>query len=221
MDDDNEGGFGEDRSGSGSSLTRMLSFKARNGEDVNQSMENIDPFLHDQLRVLDRTSPSTSSMEGLTEAGYRSVLNNSSHNRKIPKTPSRILDAPELVDDYYLNLVSWGSNNVLAVALGQCVYLWEADTGDIKHLLTLEGEGVEEDYVTSVCWANQSSSPCSTGASTEANKYIAVGTNKNEVQLWDTKALKKVRTLKGHSARVGSLSWNNSHSSSSSWLSSG
>jgi WD40 repeat protein len=32
---------------------------------------------------------------------------------------------------------------------------------------------------------------------------------------WDAEALKKVRTLSGHSARVGALSWNNQ------WLSSG
>lgn len=32
--------------------------------------------------------------------------------RSIPSTPLRILDAPDLVNDYYLNLVSWGHNNV-------------------------------------------------------------------------------------------------------------
>ena len=28
--------------------------------------------------------------------------------RQIPSAPERILDAPELVDDYYLNLLDWG-----------------------------------------------------------------------------------------------------------------
>jgi hypothetical protein len=32
---------------------------------------------------------------------------------------------------------------------GQAVYLWSADTGDIRHLLTLEGR---DDYVTSLQW---------------------------------------------------------------------
>lgn len=32
--------------------------------------------------------------------------------RSIPSAPLRILDAPDLVDDYYLNLISWGHNNV-------------------------------------------------------------------------------------------------------------
>ena len=66
--------------------------------------------------------------------------------RSIPTAPTRILDAPELVDDYYLNLVSWGMNNILAVALGQCVYLWDASTGGIEHLLTLDGPDRKQRY---------------------------------------------------------------------------
>lgn len=38
----------------------------------------------------------------------------------------QVLDAPALQDDFYLNLVDWSSNNVLAVGLGNCVYLWNA-----------------------------------------------------------------------------------------------
>ena len=33
-------------------------------------------------------------------------------SRTISSTPLRILDAPDIVDDYYLNLISWGHNNV-------------------------------------------------------------------------------------------------------------
>lgn len=136
-----------------------------------------DPFSHDQLRVLHRSASDrfsstlgNSSIDSviLGDDGFRSVAKKV--GRKIPTTPSRILDAPELVDDYYLNLVSWGSNNVLAVALGQRVYLWNADTGDINHLLTLHGEG---DYVTSVSWSTKPG---------EQN-LIAVGTNNAPVQV--------------------------------------
>ena len=127
-----------------------------------------DPFSHDQLHVLHRLASSSSSDLSLTETRLRSVTK--SIGRRIPKTPSRILDAPELVDDYYLNLVSWGENNVLAVALGQCVYLWEAETGNIRHLLTLRND---DDFVTSVSWASMRGN----------TNYIAVGTNHNAVQL--------------------------------------
>ncbi|RZC73987.1 hypothetical protein C5167_049468 [Papaver somniferum] len=33
--------------------------------------------------------------------------------RSIPQTSERTLDAPEIIDDYYLNLLDWGSSNVL------------------------------------------------------------------------------------------------------------
>lgn len=49
-----------------------------------------------------------------------------SNTRYIPQAPDRILDAPDIVDDYYLNLMDWGSNNILAAALGSHVYLWNA-----------------------------------------------------------------------------------------------
>jgi len=46
--------------------------------------------------------------------------------RKISKTPFKVLDAPELQDDFYLNLLDWSSQNILSVGLGTAVYLWSA-----------------------------------------------------------------------------------------------
>jgi cell division cycle protein 20 (cofactor of APC complex) len=46
--------------------------------------------------------------------------------RAISSAPERILDAPDISDDYYLNLLDWSAQNVLAVALGPAVYLWNA-----------------------------------------------------------------------------------------------
>jgi WD40 repeat protein len=54
--------------------------------------------------------------------------------RKIPKTPYKILDAPALKDDFYLNLVDWSSTDNLAVSLGACVYLWSAATSKVTKL---------------------------------------------------------------------------------------
>jgi len=111
--------------------------------------------------------------------------------RYISQTPERILDAPDLVDDYYLNLLDWSQNNQLAIALGPTVYLWNATDGSIDQLCELD----EDDHVTSVSW----------GAD---GKYLSVGTDKACVQLWDVQAQKQLRNMKGHEARVGALSWN-------------
>ena len=53
--------------------------------------------------------------------------------RKIPKSPFKVLDAPDLQDDFYLNLVDWSSTNVLSVGLGSCVYLWSAHTSQVRN----------------------------------------------------------------------------------------
>lgn len=114
--------------------------------------------------------------------------------RVIPNNPVQTLDAPDLLNDYYLNLLSWSSNNVLAVALAASVYLWNATTREIQHLLNL-GEGADV-VVTSLKWGN--------GA---RNSQLAVGVSTGEVQMWDTAVGAKVRTLQAHSARVGTLAW--------------
>jgi len=47
----------------------------------------------------------------------------------------QVLDAPSLQDDFYLNLVDWSSQNVLAVGLGTCVYLWSASNSKVSLML--------------------------------------------------------------------------------------
>lgn len=66
--------------------------------------------------------------------------------RTVPSAPERILDAPDLVDDYYLNLLHWSSQNILAVALGNKLYLWNANDGAITELV----QANSSDIITSV-----------------------------------------------------------------------
>ncbi|CAN0435084.1 unnamed protein product [Laminaria digitata] len=103
--------------------------------------------------------------------------------RKIPKIPFKVLDAPQLQDDFYLNLVDWSSLNVLAVGLGACVYLWSACTSKVTKLCDLG-----RDVVASVAW-------------TQRGTHLAVGTNTGLVQIWDTAKCKKIRTMSGHTSR--------------------
>ena len=116
------------------------------------------------------------------------------HHRHIPTVPERILDAPNMSDDYYLNLLDWSSSNVLAVALGGEVYLWDASTGNIDLLCEMPTSG---DAVTSVQWMPD-------GA------HIAIGTNNatSDILLWDVAHKKQKRVLRGHEARVSALAWN-------------
>ncbi|GMH31860.1 hypothetical protein Nepgr_033704 [Nepenthes gracilis] len=60
--------------------------------------------------------------------------------RRIPQTSERTLDAPDLLDDFYLNLMDWGSSNILAIALGSTVYLWDASSGSTSKLVMVDDE---------------------------------------------------------------------------------
>lgn len=37
--------------------------------------------------------------------------------------------------------------------------------------------------------------------------YLAIGTNKGDVQIWDPTKLRPIRTMHGHQARVGCMDW--------------
>lgn len=131
------------------------------------------------------------SLSPLSSASRRLMSRPVKAKRKIAKVPFKVLDAPALQDDFYLNLVDWSSLNVLAVGLGSCVYLWSACTSKVTKLCDLG----PEDLITSVSWSQR-------------GHQMSVGTNKGEVQLWDTVACKHVRSMGGHSARVGTMAWN-------------
>ena len=70
-----------------------------------------------------------------------------------------------------------------------------ANTGEVSPLLTLPSE---VDYVCSVKWT-----PPDVGG-----RFLAVGVSDGTSSLWDVEHSKKMRTLKGHSDRVSSMSWN-------------
>jgi cell division cycle 20-like protein 1 (cofactor of APC complex) len=102
-----------------------------------------------------------------------------------------VLDAPELADDFYLNLVDWGSTNILGVGLGSCVYMWNSASGKVTKLCDLG----TDDTVTSVSWIQRGS-------------HVSIGTNRGYVQIWDARECRRLRTMTGHTARVGALAWN-------------
>lgn len=120
--------------------------------------------------------------------------------RQISRTPFKVLDAPELADDFYLNLVSWSNSNILGVGLNSCVYLWSAQTSRVTKLCDLSAnlsEGEEcPDTITGLEWTNKGS-------------VLAIGTNRGMVEIWDAEYCKRIRTMDGHNARVGCLAWNN------------
>lgn len=173
-----------------------VAFKRALVANLMPSHDNEEPAPHRVLAFKQKapTPPEeyTNGMKVLytQNAGASSKVKSTRH---IPSHPERILDAPELVDDYYLNLLDWSASNIVAIALGQAVFLWNAASGTIEELMHTTAA---DDYVTSVSWSK------------EGGGFLAVGTASADVQLWDCEKLRQVRNMKGHAARVGALDWN-------------
>lgn len=119
----------------------------------------------------------------------RSSLPRTPH-RKVQKTPLRIMDAPDLQDDFYLNLLHWSSTDVLAVCLGNTVYTWNACNNRVDKMCDLGSSSV-----TSVNWS-------------DSGNHLAVGTSVGEVQIWDREQQRRLRTMTGHRGHVCALAWN-------------
>lgn len=111
--------------------------------------------------------------------------------RKIPQEPERILDAPNLNDNFYYNPLDWGSKNILSVSLGSYNYLWNYNNLE-TYLLTKNENEIE--YCSSSFMDN--------------GVCLALGLNNGNIELWDIEKQIKIRTLVGHSDRVGTLTWN-------------
>ncbi|KAL1489266.1 hypothetical protein ABEB36_014199 [Hypothenemus hampei] len=168
-----------------------------NGNGRNELKKAISEQLLGNQKVFSYINKAPTAPEGFQNpmrvlySQTRTPASVKSTSRYIPQAPDRILDAPDIIDDFYLNLIDWGSNNILAAALGSQVYLWNAGTGNIEQLLSLEGN----DYVCSLNWI-------------EEGDCLAIGTTQGTVELWDCSRSKRLRIMNGHSARVGSLAWN-------------
>lgn len=87
-------------------------------------------------------------------------------------------------------MIDWSHKNQLAVGLGNCIYLWDADTSKVTKLCELMN-----DVVTSVCWASKGS-------------LLSIGCNKGDVLVWDIHTSKQIRKMGGHDNRVGAMTWN-------------
>lgn len=115
---------------------------------------------------------------------------NAQLRRKVPTAPGRVLDAPGLIDDYYLNLLDWSSSNQVAIALERSVYIWNANTGSVASLM----ESSSDSYVSGIKWSGD-------GA------YLSIGFSDGDIEIWDVEEQSKTRSLNGHSARVGVMAW--------------
>ncbi|TFK71072.1 WD40 repeat-like protein [Pluteus cervinus] len=189
---------------------RQAPMTASNGvASASSTTSSIPPTTPTRRRIFTYNSPSTSNpatpnrrLDTPTDEAYSMspVRAESQHLlesprrqlRSVCKTPYRVLDAPELADDFYLNLVDWSSTNVLGVGLGHCVYLWTAHNANVSKLCELG----PADPISSVSWVQKGTT-------------LAVGTLTGKLHIYDASTLQLQRTYQqAHSQRIGALAWN-------------
>ena len=95
---------------------------------------------------------------------------------------------------------------MIAVALMNCVFLWDDQTGNVSKLLELQTPNVDDEddelihYVSSVAWHSKSA-------------YLAVGTSYQQVHIYDVQQqMCKRKLLSAHTLedddRIPCLAWN-------------
>ena len=134
------------------------------------------------------------------------ILNNNNFDfiqRKISIKPYKELPAPNLMDDFYLNLLDWSSKNLIAVGCTSSVILWNNNKTQSETLFTYDNieqnnnqtnENINK-YVSSLIWS-------------EDGEKLGVGNSMGLVELYDINKKTLISSYKGHSYRVGVVSWN-------------
>ncbi|ELA42163.1 uncharacterized protein VICG_00806 [Vittaforma corneae ATCC 50505] len=106
--------------------------------------------------------------------------------RIVDTCPFKILDAPGLIDDYYLNLLDWTGNRI-AIALGDTVYCYDVNSKEVMEVY---------------------SSPSSYISSLKGfNNVLAIGDSKGQIHLYDFEKGQIVDRRIPHSTRVCSIAF--------------
>ncbi|KAK9686862.1 WD domain, G-beta repeat [Popillia japonica] len=168
---------------------------------------------NERTPIKHQTSPY--SLSPLSQSSQRLLRSPHKATRKISRIPFKVLDAPELQDDFYLNLVDWSVQNVLSVGLGSCVYLWSACTSQVTRLCDLSGDN---NAVTSVAWSERGhlvavnklqGHSARVGALAWNGDVLSSGSRDRLILQRDTRTPPTVieRRLVGHRQEVCGLKW--------------
>jgi len=161
------------------------------GLEVGQRILQFQPVPPESS--LRRTSSTTNN--GVTNSLFKTrptISTNAitSRMKKIPSCPTKVLDAPGLVDDFYLNLISWSNDNVLAISLNRSVYCWNANNGQVDLIAECDS------MITSIKWSPD-------------DYYLSIGLDNGNIEIWDVETKSKSRTMKCFNGiRIATQSWN-------------
>lgn len=108
----------------------------------------------------------------------------------LPEKPFKVLDAPEMSDNYYLNLLDWSSKGQLAICLNNSIYLLNESGGEINKLY----EAFDCEAISSLRW-------------NEEGDKLCVGNILGQLGVWDVSEKTEIHSLDVHTDRIAALDW--------------
>lgn len=154
-----------------------------------------------------------SSFDSIFSTMSTSIFSGGKPPRRVNHTPIKVLDAPELRDDFYLSLIDWSSSNVLAVSLADSIYLWQGETGKVETLCSIKDARASRDPKSGML-TEENPNPNDFYSAVQWNVdglHLAAGTQAGLLTIWDASTRQRLFSSDKHKSRVGCLSWSPVH----------
>ena len=162
----------------------------------NSSEKNISTLIESNIHKIDNITKDLD--EENIKPSYKRLINfdieedsYSLFSNRISTSPYKVLDSPNLKDDFYLHLIDWSSTNQLACGLDKSIYIWDGNTSNVNSLHTYIDE-----HITSVSWLSDT--------------VLLIGSNLGKIHAWDIIKSKCITSFSMHNERIGIITkWNN------------
>ena len=154
-------------------------------------LKNLFPFIESNVLQFRKTEKSKEN-EFLYNADK--PIAHEYPTKLIKKGERKIYDAPQFKNDYYLHLIDAFDENLIGVILGGVGHIFNKEMNKVISLKASSNDNSVE--------------PTSISFNKNSKNLIAMGTNKGDIQFWDWKSEKIIRTVDSHSDRIGCIQWN-------------
>jgi hypothetical protein len=115
------------------------------------------------------------------------------YSRRIPKAPTKILDAPGVLDDFYQDILDWSSKDVIAISLENSIYFFK---NKLKENSVVKVTELMDNVFSTVKFSPSGS-------------LLAAGEENGHTYIYDVAKETQLFQVKSHTDRVCSMSWMN------------
>ena len=154
-------------------------------------LKNLFPFI--EKNVLHFKPSHRAKENNFLSANDRAPIN-TYPTKLIKKGERKIYDAPEFKNDYYLHLIDAVDENLIGVILGNVAHIFHKEQNKVVSLQPLLEDSSHE--------------PTSIAFHKASRDMLSIGTLKGNLQFWDWKAEKLVRSSPLHNERIGCIQGN-------------